>query len=129
MASKNTIKQGSVMEGIFAMYCAAFLIDPEDGKSKSSIEGFINDLRIDTTLGQLADKKKKSVDYHNTFPAHSGPAKKNFKDVSIVTGKKAKVMLKGSDKFDSLSKLLTDKDKYFESISKKGFLDLSLIHI
>ena len=35
MASPNTIKQGSVMEGIFAMYCAAFLVDPEDGKSKS----------------------------------------------------------------------------------------------
>jgi len=129
MASPRTIKQGSVMEGIFAMYCAAFLIDPEDGKSKSSIEGFINDLRIDTTLGQLADKKKKSVDYHNTFPAKSGPAKKNFKDVSIVTGKKAKVMLKGSDKFDSLSKLLTDKDKYFESISKKGFLDFSQVEL
>jgi len=129
MASPRTIKQGSVMEGIFAMYCAAFLIDPEDGKSKSSIEGFINDLRIDTTLGQLADKKKKSVDYHNTFPAHSAPAKKNFKGVSIVTGKKAKVMLKGSDKFDSLSKLLTDKDKYFESISKKGFLDFSQVEL
>ena len=67
MASPQTIKQGSVMEGIFAMYCAAFLIDPEDGKSKTSIEGFINDLRVDTTLGALADKKKKSVDYHNTF--------------------------------------------------------------
>ena len=129
MASSRTIKQGSVMEGIFAMYCAAFLIDPEDGKSKSSIEGFINDLRIDTTLGQLADKNKKSVDYHNTFPAHSGPAKKNFKDVSIVTGKKAKVMLKGSDKFDSLSKLLTDNDKYFESVGKKGFLDFSQVEL
>ena len=88
-----SIKQGSVMEGIFAMYCAAFLVDPEDGKSKKSIEGFINDLRVDTTLGALADKTKKSVDYHNTFPAKSGPAKNNFADVSIVTGQKAKVML------------------------------------
>jgi len=129
MASSRTIKQGSVMEGIFAMYCAAFLIDPEDGKSKKSIEGFINDLRVDTTLGALADKKKKSVDYKNTFPAHSAPAKKNFKDISIVTGKKAKGMLKGSEKYDSLSKLLNDKDQYFESIGKKGFLDFSQVEL
>jgi len=124
-----SIKQGSVMEGIFAMYCAAFLIDPEDGKSKSSIEGFINDLRIDTTLGALADKTKKSVDYSNTFPAHSAPAKKNFKEVSIVTGQKAKGMIKGSEKYDSLSKLLKSSDKYFESVSKKGFLDFSQVEL
>ena len=124
-----SIKQGSVMEGIFAMYCAAFLIDPEDGRSKTSIEGFINDLRVDTTLGALADKKKKSVDYHNTFPAHSGPAKKNFKDISIVTGKKAKTMIAKSEKYGSLSKLLNDKDKYFESIGKKGFLDFSQVEL
>ena len=124
-----SIKQGSVMEGIFAMYCAAFLVDPEDGKNKKSIEGFINDLRIDTTLGALADKKKKSVDYHNTFPAKSAPAKKNFPDISIVTGQKAKVMLKGSEKYDSLSKILKNSDKYFESVSKKGFLDFSQVEL
>ena len=129
MASPQTIKQGSVMEGIFAMYCAAFLIDPEDGKSKSSIAGFINDLRVDTTLGALADKTKKSVDYSNTFPAKSAPAKKNFPDISIVTGQKAKVMLKGSEKYDSLSKVLKNSDKYFESVSKKGFLDFSQVEL
>ena len=37
------IKEGSVMEGIFAMYCAAYLIDPESGKSDSAIEKFINE--------------------------------------------------------------------------------------
>ena len=124
-----SIKQGSVMEGIFAMYCAAFLVDPEDGKNKKSIEGFINDLRIDTTLGKLADKKKKSVDYYNTFPAKSAAAKKNFPDISIVTGQKAKVLLKGSEKYDSLSKLLKNGDKYFESVSKKGFLDFSQVEL
>ena len=124
-----SIKQGSVMEGIFAMYCAGFLVDPEDGKNKKSIEGFINDLRIDTTLGALADKKKKSVDYHNTFPAKSAPAKKNFPDISIVTGQKAKVLIKGSEKYDSLSKVLKNSDKYFESVSKKGFLDFSQVEL
>ena len=49
----------------------------------------------------------------------------NFKDISIVTGKKAKNMIKGSEKYDSLSKVLKSSDKYFESISKKGFLDFS----
>ena len=42
------IKEGSVMEGIFAMYCAAYLIDPKSGRSSTAIEGFINDLRVDT---------------------------------------------------------------------------------
>ena len=27
-AQRSNIKEGSVMEGIFAMYCAAYLIDP-----------------------------------------------------------------------------------------------------
>ena len=125
----STIKQGSVMEGIFAMYCAGFLIDPEDGKNKKSIENFINDLRIDTTLGQLADKTKKSVDYKNTFPAHSKPAKKNFKPISIVKGKKAKTMIKDSEKYLSLSKVLKDSDEYFESIGTKGFLDFSQVEL
>ena len=61
-ATSQTIKQGSVMEGIFAMYCAAYLIDPDNGKNISEMEGFINDLRIDTTLGDLIDKNKKSKD-------------------------------------------------------------------
>ena len=125
----STIKQGSVMEGIFAMYCAGFLIDPEDGKNKKSIENFINDLRIDTTLGQLLDKNKKSVDYKNTFPAHSNPAKKNFKPISIVKGKKAKTMIKDSEKYLSLSKVLKDSDDYFESIGTKGFLDFSQVEL
>ena len=124
-----SIKQGSVMEGIFAMYCAAFLIDPEDGKNKKSIENFINDLRVDTTLGQLADKNKKSVDYKNTFPAHSKPAKKNFKPISIVKGKKAKTLIKNSEKYLSLSKVLKDTDEYFESIGTKGFLDFSQVEL
>ena len=73
-----SIKQGSVMEGIFAMYCAAYLVDPEDGKNKTAVASFIDDLRVDTTLGQLIDKSKKSVDYNNVFPAHAQPAKKHF---------------------------------------------------
>ena len=129
MASPNTIKQGSVMEGIFAMYCAAFLIDPTDGKNKKGIENFIDDLRVDTTLGKLIDQKKKSVDYRNTFPAHSAPAKKHFKPISIVTGKKAKGLITESQKFLTLSKILKDRDQYFESIGTKNFLDFSQVEL
>ena len=94
-----SIKQGSVMEGIFAMYCAGYLVDPQDGKNKKAIANFIDDLRIDTTLGQLIDKTKKSVDYKNTFPAHAKPAKKHFSPITIVKGKKAKTSLKDSEKY------------------------------
>ncbi len=124
-----SIKQGSVMEGIFAMYCAAFLVDPVDGKNKKAIEGFIDDLRVDTTLGELADKTKKSVDYHNTFPAHSAPAKKHFSPISIVKGKKAKILLKDSEKYSKLSSVLKDNQDYFESVGTKGFLDFSQVEL
>ena len=124
-----SIKEGSVMEGIFAMYCAAYLIDPEDGKNKKSIENFINDLRVDTTLGQLADKNKKSVDYKNTFPAHSKPAKKNFRSISVIRGNKAKLMLKNSEKYLSLSKVLKDNHEYFETVGTKDFIDFCQVEL
>ena len=125
----STIKQGSVMEGIFAMYCAAYLIDPADGQNKKSIENFIDDLRVDTTLGRLIDKTKRSVDYKNIFPAHSKPAKKHFKPISIVKGSMAKTMIKESEKFKILSKVLKDSTDYFESIGVKGFLDFSQVEL
>ena len=124
-----SIKQGSVMEGIFAMYCAAFLVDPIDGKNKKAIEGFIDDLRVDTTLGELADKTKKSVDYHNTFPAYAAPAKKHFSPISIVKGKKAKTLLKDSEKYSTLSSVLKNNEDYFESVGTKGFLDFSQVEL
>ena len=125
----SAIKQGSVMEGIFAMYCAAYLVDPADGKNKKSIENFIDDLRVDTTLGQLADKTKKSVDYKNTFPAHAQPAKKHFKPISIVTGKKAKDLIQDSKKYNILSKILKNTEKFFESVGTNNYLDFSQVEL
>ena len=124
-----SIKQGSVMEGIFAMYCAAYLVDPEDGKNKKAIENFIDDLRVDTTLGKLIDKTKKSVDYNNTFPAHFAPAKKHFSPITIVKGTKAKTLIKDSEKYDTLSKVLKNNEDYFESIGTKNFLDFSQVEL
>ena len=125
MASSQTIKQGSVMEGIFAMYCAAYLVDPDNGKNVKAIEGFIDDLRVDTTLGQLIDKNKKSVDYKNTFPAHAQPAKKHFSPISIVTGKKAKTLISEP----KLEKQLKNTEKYFESVGTKNYLDFSQVEL
>ena len=117
------------MEGIFAMYCAAYLVDPADGKDKKSIENFIDDLRVDTTLGQLADKTKKSVDYKNTFPAHAQPAKKHFKPITIVTGKKAKDLIQDSEKYNTLSKILKNTEKFFESVGTNDYLDFSQVEL
>ena len=124
-ATSQTIKQGSVMEGIFAMYCAAYLVDPVNGKNVKAIEGFIDDLRVDTTLGQLIDKNKKSVDYKNTFPAHAQPAKKHFSPISIVTGKKAKTLISEP----KLEKQLKNTEKYFESVGTKNYLDFSQVEL
>ena len=124
-----SIKQGSVMEGIFAMYCAAYLVDPEDGKNKIAIANFIDDLRVDTTLGKLIDKTKKSVDYNNTFPAHAKPAKKHFDPITIVKGKKAKTLIQDSEKYNVLSKVLKNTEDYFESIGTKNFLDFSQVEL
>ena len=116
----SVIKEGSVMEGIFAMYCAAYLIDPASGRNKTAIEGFINDLRIDTQLGDLIGKGLKSVDYNNTFPGKLGTAKKRFgADLSVVTGKQAQILVKDSEKFNKLKPLLPklDSTSIFDSLS------------
>ena len=123
------IKQGSVMEGIFAMYCAAYLVDPQDGKNKAAVANFIDDLRVDTTLGKLIDATKKSVDYNNIFPAHSQPAKKHFSPITIVRGTKAKTLIKHSEKYKTLSKIIKSNEDYFESIGTKNFLDFSQVEL
>ena len=132
-AKRSHIKEGSVMEGIFAMYCAAYLIDPQSGRNKNKIESFINDLRVDTSLGDLMTKGKKSVDYNRTFPKHAGPAKKHFgggnSTMSIVSGKDAKSMVKNSPKYKKLEKNLPNADTFFETVKVKGYPDFSQVEL
>jgi len=126
------IKEGSVMEGIFAMYCAAYLIDPDSGKSSSAIEKFINDLRVDTTLGDLIGKGKKSVDYTNTFPGKLGTARKRFGEgVTVKTGKEAKDMptIKASPKYKTLERVLKNTERYFETVGQEGYIDFSQVEL
>ena len=61
------------------------------------------------------------------FPAHAQPAKKHFSPISIVTGKKAKILIRPSEKYGTLSKVLKDKEDYFESVGTKNFLDFSQV--
>ena len=124
------IKQGSVMEGIFAMYCAGVLVDPNHGADSNDVENFINELRVDTTLGKLADKKKKSVDYFNTFPVNRDQRpSRRFKGVNVLNGGKAKQLLKGTEKYSKLEPLLNNSDEYFETINVKGIQDYSQVKL
>ena len=126
------IKEGSVMEGIFAMYCAAYLIDPNNGKSDTAIENFINDLRVDTQLGNLITAGKKSVDYTNTFPGKLGTAKKRFgKDISVIKGKEAKEMIpvSKSPKYKKKIAALINSEKFFETVGVKGYPDFTQVEL
>ena len=70
-AVKNT-RQGAVMEGLFAMYCAAYLIDPNHGQSISEVKKFINSLAVDTELKELSKANSNSVTYNKTSPNELG---------------------------------------------------------
>ena len=37
ITAHKAVKEGSVMEGLFAMHCAAILIDPNDGKNTANV--------------------------------------------------------------------------------------------
>lgn len=44
------MKEGSILEGIFATYCALILADPDDGRNMSVIRGKIRETRIQAQL-------------------------------------------------------------------------------
>jgi hypothetical protein len=44
------MKEGSILEGIFATYCALILADPEDGRDMSAIKRKIRETRIQSQL-------------------------------------------------------------------------------
>ena len=126
-----SVKQGSVMEGIFAMYCAGLLIDPNHGKSHDDIKTFIDALRLDTTLGKLETDNSLSVDYFNTFPTDNkqGPARK-FKGVTVVNGTKAKQMITASPtKSNEIKKEIKNSDNYFETLNIDRIQDFSQVKL
>lgn len=122
------IKEGSIMEGIFAMYCAAYLVDPNNGKTQSQVESFIDELRLSTTIGKLKGNTK-SVDYNNTFPAQHRPSKKHFKDVSIIMGDKAKKKIEGIQRYDKLAPLLKNNQEFFETFAVDNYNDFTQVEL
>lgn len=64
------MKEGSVIEGIFAMYCALILIDPDDGSDINKIKSKIKNMRLNTQLkSQIKNKKvSETVEFHKLYP-------------------------------------------------------------
>ena len=125
------IREGSIMEGVFAMYCAAYLMDPDDGKSPAKIEKFIHSVAVDTEINAMATKGAKSVDYHSVFPNTSGQS--SVFDVTIVTGQQAKGMVTKAKKPTKLQKetqnRLKPSQKYFYSKAKGLKADFSQVDL
>jgi hypothetical protein len=64
------MKEGSVIEGIFAMYCALVLIDPDDGNDINKIKLKIRNMRLNTQLKQeiRGGKTSRTVEFHKLYP-------------------------------------------------------------
>lgn len=105
------LKEGAVIEGLFAMYCACFLIDPNDGASASSMKTVINSMRVQTELREMATKGKYSVDLHKIYPEDR--TFENAFGTQIVTGKQAKQLVRPPSRRAIVDKHLVDNKKYF----------------
>ena len=125
------IREGSIMEGVFAMYCAAYLIDPDDGKNAAKVEKFIHSVAVDTEINAMATKGAKSVDYHSVFPNTSGQSQ--VFDVTIVSGQQAKGMVTKAKKPTKAQKetqgRLSPSKKYFHSKAKGLKADFSQVDL
>ena len=62
------MKEGSVLEGIFAMYCALILIDPEDGRDVSFLRREITSMRMATQLIRSTRSDAQLVTLNKKFP-------------------------------------------------------------
>ena len=62
------MKEGSVLEGIFAMYCALILIDPDDGRDASFLRREITSMRMATQLVRSTRSDAKLVTLNKFFP-------------------------------------------------------------
>lgn len=62
------MKEGSVLEGIFAMYCALILIDPDDGRDASFLRREITSMRMATQLVRSTRSDAQLVTLNKFFP-------------------------------------------------------------
>ncbi len=132
----HTVKEGSVMEGLFAMYCAAVLIDPDNGENKREVTRFINSLAVNTQLKNMATKEtegprkgqyKQAVKYQKTFPNVLGHSR--VFNTSIVNGREALVKYPLLSP-DTVKRLNASKSvKYFDTVGVDGYPDFSQVHL
>jgi len=62
------MKEGSVLEGIFAMYCALILIDPNDGADTSFLRREITSMRMATQIIRSTRSDAQLVTLNKFFP-------------------------------------------------------------
>jgi hypothetical protein len=66
------MKEGSILEGIFATYCALILADPEDGKNMAMIRDQIRKTRIQAQLKEYlkpgTNKTTRDIVINRSFP-------------------------------------------------------------
>ena len=132
MADSSAVKEGSVMEGLFAMYCAAILIDPNDGADASKVTTFINSLAVNTQLKNLATKEssgprkglyKQAVSYKQIFPINNTAPKASVFGVKVVKGSQAK-QIANNPKLRVAPNL-----DYFETTAQKNYPDFSRVEL
>ena len=132
MADSSAVKEGSVMEGLFAMYCAAILIDPNDGADATKVTTFINSLAVTSQLKNLATKEssgprkglfKQAVCYKKTFPIDNTAPKASVFGVKVVKGSIAKTIA-NNPKLRVAPQL-----NYFETTAQKGYPDFSSVKL
>jgi hypothetical protein len=128
--SPHSVKEGSVMEGLFAMYCAAILIDPNDGGSLSDVSKFVNSLALHTNLKDLVTKEtdgprkgqyKQAVSYNKTFPINKSAPKSSVFGVKVVKGSEAKKMV------NNPKLAVSPSLDYFENVVQPNYPDFSRV--
>ena len=128
ITAHKAVKEGSVMEGLFAMHCAAILIDPNHGDSNKEVKDFIYSLAVTTDLKDMATKDsdgsfKQSVNYKKRFPISTNAPKTSLFNVKVLTGAQAKKKV-GNPKLRVAPSL-----PYFETILQPDYPDFSSVNL
>ena len=129
ITAHKAVKEGSVMEGLFAIHCAAILIDPNHGKENKKVKDFIYSLSVTTDLKDMATKDsdgsfKQSVNYKKRFPISTNAPKTSFFKVNVLTGQQIK------DRTAAWKKLrVAPSLPYFETIEQPNYPDFSSVNL
>jgi len=118
------MNEGSVIEGIFAIYCALILIDPNDGQDINKIKNAIDDVRLQTTIKNLATRsggrQSQAVKLNKIYPKDD-----EFTSLgtTVVMGRQAML--------SSNVTRINPSTKYFENQGRNGspFPDYSMVHL